>query len=252
MYVMSGGGTVVVSASVYKLIHKIYTEYRDRIGTFFAAVGGMRGAVYEDLTDVFQYVIGDKYVRGDGNANAVSRLNQIKFYATPTFGTSRYNPKEEDLERMLNVFSVHNIHYLFLNGGNDSMLKARRIAQYAKERDYELYVTAIPKTVDNDLLVSDHTPGFGSAAKFVAQAFAGVNLDNRALPGVYIGVVMGRHARFLTASAILAKKYEDKFKQLIGGTLQEDKTEFDQRVNSELRYLSTQTEINETLTIEDF
>jgi len=223
MYVMSGGGTVVVSASVYKLIHKIYTEYRDRIGTFFAAVGGMRGAVYEDLTDVFQYVIGDKYVRGDGNANAVSRLNQIKFYATPTFGTSRYNPKEEDLERMLNVFSVHNIHYLFLNGGNDSMLKARRIAQYAKERDYELYVTAIPKTVDNDLLVTHRCPGYASFAKQVVITTMSLeaDVDSFAIPKyaansgrikegavAQVVVFMGRDQGWGAAASILGKLYD--------------------------------------------
>lgn len=67
----------------------------------------------------------------------------------------------------------------------------------------------IPKTIDNDLTVNDHTPGFPSAARFVAQAFMGINLDNRALPGVYVGVVMGRHAGFLTASAALARKYPD-------------------------------------------
>ena len=67
----------------------------------------------------------------------------------------------------------------------------------------------IPKTVDNDLVVNDHTPGFGSAARFVAQAFMGYNLDNRALPGVFIGIVMGRNAGFLTAAATLGRKYED-------------------------------------------
>src|SRR3989338_6108126 len=190
MYVMSGGGTVVVSASVYKLIHKIYTEYRDRIGTFFAAVGGMRGAVYEDLTDVFQYVIGDKYVRGDGNANAVSRLNQIKFYATPTFGTSRYNPKEEDLERMLNVFSVHNIHYLFLNGGNDSMLKARRIAQYAKE----VVITTMSLEADVDSF---------AIPKYAANS-------GRIKEGAVAQVVvfMGRDQGWGAAASILGKLYD--------------------------------------------
>ncbi|HEO71164.1 MAG TPA: diphosphate--fructose-6-phosphate 1-phosphotransferase, partial [Candidatus Hydrogenedentes bacterium] len=72
-----------------------------------------------------------------------------------------------------------------------------------------------PKTIDNDLAVTDHCPGYGSAAKFVAQAFAGVNLDNRAIPGVYIGVVMGRHAGFLTAAASLGKKYPDDGPHLI-------------------------------------
>jgi 6-phosphofructokinase 1 len=70
---------------------------------------------------------------------------------------------------------------------------------------YEFRAIHIPKTIDNDLVLSDHTPGYGSAARFVASAFAGANLDNRALPGVYIGVVMGRHAGFLTAAAALGQ-----------------------------------------------
>jgi 6-phosphofructokinase 1 len=73
----------------------------------------------------------------------------------------------------------------------------------------------VPKTIDNDLVGTDHCPGYGSAAKFVAQAFAGVNLDNRAIPGVYIGIVMGRHAGFLTAASALAKKFPDDGPHLI-------------------------------------
>jgi 6-phosphofructokinase 1 len=73
----------------------------------------------------------------------------------------------------------------------------------------------VPKTIDNDLRITDHCPGYGSAAKFVAQAFAGANLDNRSLPGVYIGVVMGRHAGFLTAASVFARKYPDDGPHLI-------------------------------------
>ncbi|MCP4628428.1 MAG: diphosphate--fructose-6-phosphate 1-phosphotransferase, partial [bacterium] len=80
---------------------------------------------------------------------------------------------------------------------------------------YELRVIHIPKTIDNDLLVTDHCPGFGSAGKFVSQAFSGVNLDNRSIPGVYIGIVMGRNAGYLTATSIFAKKYPDDGPHLI-------------------------------------
>src|SRR6185295_15313385 len=91
----------------------------------------------------------------------------------------------------------------------------RIVYEEAKNAGYEMQVIHVPKTIDNDLKVTDHCPGFGSAARFVAQAFMGVNLDNRALPGVYIAVVMGRHAGFLTASSILAKKYVDEGPHLI-------------------------------------
>ncbi|MCB1493347.1 MAG: diphosphate--fructose-6-phosphate 1-phosphotransferase, partial [Rhodobiaceae bacterium] len=94
-------------------------------------------------------------------------------------------------------------------GGNDSSDTVRIVAEEAQAAGYPLKAVHIPKTVDNDLMCNDHTPGFGSAARFVAQAFTGVNLDNRALPGVYIAVLMGRHAGFLTAASALARKYED-------------------------------------------
>ena len=110
---------------------------------------------------------------------------------------------------------VHDIRYFFYIGGNDSADTVRIINEEAIKADYELRAIHIPKTIDNDLVLNDHTPGYGSAAKFVAEAFVGANLDNRALPGVYIGVVMGRHAGFLTAAAALAKKYPDDGPHLV-------------------------------------
>jgi 6-phosphofructokinase 1 len=109
----------------------------------------------------------------------------------------------------------HDIRYFFYNGGNDTSDTVRIVNDEEKKADYEFRAIHIPKTIDNDLVLNDHTPGFGSAARFVAQAFAGVNLDNRALAGVYIGIVMGRHAGFLTAASILGKKYPDDGPHLI-------------------------------------
>jgi len=83
------------------------------------------------------------------------------------------------------------------------------VNEQANSAGYELRTIHVPKTIDNDLVGTDHCPGFGSAGKFVAQAFAGANQDNRALPGVYIAVVMGRHAGFLTAASVLARKFPD-------------------------------------------
>src|SRR6185295_1414447 len=91
----------------------------------------------------------------------------------------------------------------------------RIVYEEAKNAGYEMQVIHVPKTIDNDLKVTDHCPGYGSAAKFVAQAFAGANLDNRSLTGVYIAIVMGRHAGFLTAAASLAKKFPDDGPHLI-------------------------------------
>src|SRR5206468_4236083 len=99
--------------------------------------------------------------------------------------------------------------------GNDSSDTVRIVAEEAAHEKYALRAIHIPKTIDNDLVGFDHTPGFPSAARFVAQAFAGANLDNAALPGVYCAVVMGRHAGFLTAASALARKFPDDGPHLI-------------------------------------
>ena len=100
-----------------------------------------------------------------------------------------------------------NVRYFFYIGGNDSSETAYLINSFAAQEGYDLRVVHIPKTIDNDLLVTDHCPGFGSAARYVAAAFIGDNEDNRALKGVKINVVMGRNAGFLTAAGLLAKQY---------------------------------------------
>jgi len=109
----------------------------------------------------------------------------------------------------------HEIEHFFYIGGNDSSDTVRIVSEEARKANYPLRSIHIPKTIDNDLVGNDHTPGFPSAARFVAQAFAGVNLDNAALPGVYVGVVMGRHAGFLTAASALGKKFPDDGPHLI-------------------------------------
>jgi 6-phosphofructokinase 1 len=107
------------------------------------------------------------------------------------------------------VLKAHEIRYFFYIGGNDSSDTCRIVNEQANQAGYELRTVHVPKTIDNDLVGTDHCPGYGSAAKFVAQAFAGCNEDNRALPGVYVAVVMGRHAGFLTAAAALARVPDD-------------------------------------------
>jgi 6-phosphofructokinase 1 len=101
------------------------------------------------------------------------------------------------------------VRYFFYIGGNDSSDTVHIVNESSKAAGYEMHCVHIPKTVDNDLVINDHTPGWPSAAKYVAQAFAGYNLDNRALPGVFIGVVMGRHAGFLTAASALGRQFAD-------------------------------------------
>ena len=112
-------------------------------------------------------------------------------------------------------YQAHEIEHFYYIGGNDSSDTVRIVSQEAQKAAYPLRSIHIPKTIDNDLVGNDHTPGFPSAARFVVQAFAGANLDNAALPGVYVGVVMGRHAGFLTAAAALGKKFSDDGPHLI-------------------------------------
>ncbi|MBC8127440.1 MAG: 6-phosphofructokinase, partial [Gloeobacteraceae cyanobacterium ES-bin-144] len=136
---------------------------------------------------------------------------------TPSSGllSTRDKPDEDYCARMFKVMQAHDIRYFFYVGGNDSSDTVRIVNELAKAANYDLRAIHIPKTIDNDLMENDHCPGFGSAARYVAQAFTGVNLDNRALKGVYIGVVMGRHAGFLTAASALAQKYSDDGPHLV-------------------------------------
>jgi 6-phosphofructokinase 1 len=174
---------------------------------------------YANVTKVYGALAG---VEGIANENfidlssaTINNLNEVA--ATPSSGllSSRLKPDAAYCEKVVEVLKAHNIRFLFYIGGNDSSDTVRIVKEFADKQGYEMQAVHIPKTIDNDLVINDHTPGFGSAARFVASAFAGVNLDNIALPGVYIGVVMGRHAGFLTGASVLGKKYPDDGPHLV-------------------------------------
>jgi 6-phosphofructokinase 1 len=137
--------------------------------------------------------------------------------ATPgsALGSTRDKPDLKYCQQIFEVLRAHEIVHFFYIGGNDSSDTVRIVNEEAAKAKYPLRCIHIPKTIDNDLVANDHTPGFPSAARFVAQAFAGANLDNVALPGVYVAVVMGRHAGFLTAASALGKKFPDDGPHLI-------------------------------------
>src|SRR6185437_14834143 len=118
-------------------------------------------------------------------------------------------------ENIFKSFAKHNVRYFFYIGGNDSADTARIVAELATKEGHELKVFHIPKTIDNDLRVHDHTPGYGSAARFVAAGIMGDNYDNRSLPGVKLNVIMGRHAGFLTAASVLARQHDEDGPHLI-------------------------------------
>lgn len=196
---MGGGPTAVINQSLVGAV--LQARQYPHITHFYGAFRGVQGLVEEELVDLSQ----------------ATRHNLEMVARTPGAGirSTRDKPDREYCKRIFEVCKAHGIHYFFYVGGNDSAETCRIVNQFAKEEGYELRVMHIPKTIDNDLRVTDHCPGYGSAAKFVAQAFSGVNLDNRSLPGVYVGVVMGRHAGFLTAASVLARKYPDDGPHLI-------------------------------------
>jgi len=146
---------------------------------------------------------------------SADRLEEIAASPCSALGSSRDKPNAEYCGRILDVFKKRNIRYFFYIGGNDSANTANIINKMATDVGYELRAFHIPKTIDNDLLVTDHCPGYGTAAKFEACALISDDLDNRALPGVKIDVIMGRHAGFLTAATVLGKQRDDDGPHLV-------------------------------------
>ncbi len=194
-----GGPTHVINQSVVGVVLEA-RKYAE-VTAIYGAMHGVSGILAEDFIDLTRET--EKNLERVGN--------------TPSSGllSTRDKPDTDYCSRMFQVMKAHDIRYFFYIGGNDSSDTVRIVGEQAKAEGYDLRAIHIPKTIDNDLEENDHCPGFGSAARFVAQAFGGVNLDNRALQGVYIGVVMGRHAGFLTAAAALAQKYEDDGPHLV-------------------------------------
>ncbi|MBV8662850.1 MAG: 6-phosphofructokinase, partial [Hyphomicrobiales bacterium] len=130
-------------------------------------------------------------------------------------GSTRDKPDLKYCQEIFKVLKAHDIDTFFYIGGNDSSDTVRIVAEEAQKAGRSLRAIHIPKTIDNDLVGFDHTPGYPSAARFVVQAFMGANLDNAALKGVYCAIVMGRHAGFLTAASALARRFPDDGPHLI-------------------------------------
>jgi len=195
----AGGPTAVINQSLVGVI--LEARKHPEIESVYGARFGVRGIVKEDFIDLSNMPV-----------DVLERIAQTPGSA---LGSTRDKPDEEYCIKMFEAMKKNNIRYFFYIGGNDTSASASIVNDQAKKAGYELRVFHIPKTIDNDLVLNDHCPGFGSAATFIARAFVGVNLDNASLPGVYIAIVMGRHAGFLTASSIMAKKYPDDGPHLI-------------------------------------
>ena len=194
-----GGPTVVINQSLVGAV--LESRKFSEVTRVWGARHGVRGIVHQSFVDL-----------SEATTHNLERVAQTPSSA---LGSTRDKPDAEYCQNILNVFKKHEVRYFFYIGGNDSSDTVRIVGEYAVKEGYELRAIHIPKTVDNDLPVNDHCPGYPSAARFVAGAFRGANSDNMALQGVYIAVIMGRHAGWLTAASALARQHDDDGPHLI-------------------------------------
>ena len=194
-----GGPTAVINQSLAGVVSEArrYAGIREVYG----AVHGVRGIVDEDLVNLTR--------------ETAQNLDMVGLTPSAALGSTRDKPDHAYCKEIFRVLQAHEVGCFFYIGGNDSADTVRIVSEEAQRARYDLRCVHIPKTIDNDLVGCDHVPGYPSAARFVVQAFMGLNLDNRSLPGVYVAVIMGRHAGFLTAAAALAKTFPDDGPHLV-------------------------------------
>ena len=198
LYAQSGGVTAVINATAGALI--LEARKNKNISKVFAAENGILGVLREELIDT--------------SKESLSSIESLSYRPGGVFGSCRFKLKdleisEKEYERLIKVFKAHNIGYFFYNGGNDSADTAFKVSQIGKKLNYPIQCIAIPKTVDNDLVLTDCCPGFGSAAKYIATSTMEASLDVQSMSEtstkVFILEVMGRHAGWMAASSVLAR-----------------------------------------------
>ena len=201
-YAQSGGPTAVINASALGVIEAA-RENTDKIGTVFAGKNGIIGALREELIDT--------------NTESSEALANLRFRPGAAFGSCRYKLKniedsDSDYRRLIEVFRAHNIGYFFYNGGGDSQDTAYKISQIGDQLGFPLTCIGIPKTIDNDLAMTDHCPGFGSVAKYIAISTQEASLDLASMAAsstnVFILEVMGRHTGWIAAAGGLAQRHQ--------------------------------------------
>jgi 6-phosphofructokinase 1 len=195
----SGGPTSVINQSLVGVVQEM--RKAGLVDQLLGAKHAVRGIVNEDFINL--------------SAAPDELLERIAQTPAAALGSTRDKPDAEYCAKIFKSFAKHNVRYFYYIGGNDSADTARIVGELAAKEGHELKVFHIPKTIDNDLRVHDHTPGFGSAAKFVAASIMGDNYDNRSLPGIKVDVIMGRHAGFLTAASVLARQHDEDGPHLI-------------------------------------
>ena len=198
LYAQSGGPTAVINATAQGVIEAV-RRARPAAGKLYAARNGILGALHEQLLDT-----------DAASAETVTSLGQRpgSAFGTARYKLARFEDDEREYHRLIDVFRAHDIGMVFFNGGNDSMDTALKLSELGRRLDYPLQCIGLPKTVDNDLPVTDCCPGFGSAAKYVAVSTREAALDvagmARTSTKVFILEVMGRHAGWIAAAGGLA------------------------------------------------
>ena len=194
----SGGPTAVINASAYGVLKTALES--DAITNVYGAAHGIRGVLDDRLYDIGQEDPGE--------------LRLLLHTPSSELGSCRYKMADPDTDdtdyrRILETFQKYNVRYFFYNGGNDSMDTCNKISRYMQAHDWDCRVMGVPKTIDNDLFGTDHCPGYGSAAKFIATSCMEVGKDTDVYNTDMVTVIeiMGRHAGWLTASAALATEY---------------------------------------------
>jgi 6-phosphofructokinase len=199
-YAQSGGVTSVINASACGVIETA-RQNKDKIGKVYAGLNGIVGALNEDLIDT--------------NKETSKTIAALRSTPAGAFGSCRYKLKSYtenklEYERLMEVFQAHNIRYFLYNGGGDSQDTANKIAQISLKRGFPITCIGVPKTVDNDLPITDNSPGFGSVAKYVAVSIREAGLDVASMCAnstkVFVMEVMGRHAGWIAGSAGLASE----------------------------------------------
>ncbi|MBC7235914.1 MAG: 6-phosphofructokinase [Chloroflexi bacterium] len=189
----SGGPTAVINNSLVGVIHEAMEH--PEIEGIYGMVHGIAGILNEEFIDL--------------RREDAQTLEILRNTPASALGTVRYRVRDADYERLLEVFQLYNVRYFFYIGGNDSMDTTNKISLIAQREGYELHAIGVPKTVDNDLMMTDHCPGYGSAARFVASAIRNTAMDTEAMGDsgpIKLMEIMGRHAGWLTAAAALARE----------------------------------------------
>lgn len=198
LVVHGGGPTAVINSSLYGIVEE--AKKIETIDKVYAALGGSEGILKERFLDLLQIP-----------EEEIKLLLQTPATA---IGSSRYALEQEDYEAMVSIFKKHQIKYVLLNGGNGTMDTCGKIYEVCK--DHDIFVVGVPKTVDNDIAITDHTPGYGSAARYIATVAKEVGEDVKSLP-IHVCIIeaMGRNAGWITAASVLARKKQGDAPHLI-------------------------------------